>query len=178
MGDRPWALDKLHSWHRNILVDSMIINIILVHPHHHLETVIERWRENSFFTVLAGKLNFTVLAGKINFTVLAGKLNFYSFGGKTQFCVLAGKLDFTVLARKSDFVFWRENSVLRFLRKTQFLQFLRENSIFYGFRRKTQFYESNHSVAFTMVLVVRVISFHLLFLSVGFSLYSKIHFRD
>lgn len=43
MGDRPWALDKLHSWHRNILVDSMIIDIILVHPHHHLETVMERW---------------------------------------------------------------------------------------------------------------------------------------
>ncbi|CAN7099211.1 unnamed protein product [Brassica rapa subsp. narinosa] len=43
MGDRPWGLDKLHSWHRNILVDSMIIDIILVHPHHHLETVMERW---------------------------------------------------------------------------------------------------------------------------------------
>ncbi|CAE6075621.1 unnamed protein product [Arabidopsis arenosa] len=59
MGDRPPALEKLHSWHRNIL-DSMIIDIILVHPistdtldvddDHHgdstvrsAETVIERW---------------------------------------------------------------------------------------------------------------------------------------
>lgn len=44
MGDRPAALDKLHSWHRNIL-DSMIIDIILIHPSHHdhAETVIERW---------------------------------------------------------------------------------------------------------------------------------------
>ncbi|CAH8340645.1 unnamed protein product [Eruca vesicaria subsp. sativa] len=50
MGDRPAALDKLHSWHRNIL-DSMIIDIILVHPIPNedddslrsAETVIERW---------------------------------------------------------------------------------------------------------------------------------------
>ncbi|KAF2615994.1 hypothetical protein F2Q70_00011109 [Brassica cretica] len=53
MGDRPAALDKLHSWHRNIL-DSMIIDIILIHPtdsdddddHGNVrsaETVIERW---------------------------------------------------------------------------------------------------------------------------------------
>ncbi|VVB17746.1 unnamed protein product [Arabis nemorensis] len=54
MGDRPAALEKLHSWHRNIL-DSMIIDIILVHPipsdDDHVvdstlrsaETVIERW---------------------------------------------------------------------------------------------------------------------------------------
>ncbi|XP_010515310.1 PREDICTED: autophagy-related protein 13a-like [Camelina sativa] len=59
MGDRPAALEKLHSWHRNIL-DSMIIDIILVHPTTTIptdddlhdddgsvvrsaETVIERW---------------------------------------------------------------------------------------------------------------------------------------
>ncbi|KAL9831800.1 Autophagy-related protein 13a [Arabidopsis thaliana] len=58
MGDRPAALEKLHSWHRNIL-DSMIIDIILVHPISNdnldddddhsdsvvrsAETVIERW---------------------------------------------------------------------------------------------------------------------------------------
>ncbi|CAN8254837.1 unnamed protein product [Cochlearia groenlandica] len=55
MGDRPAVLEKLHSWHRNVL-DSMIIDIILVHPvpSHDLEddddsvvrseeTVIERW---------------------------------------------------------------------------------------------------------------------------------------
>ncbi|XP_010503619.1 PREDICTED: autophagy-related protein 13a [Camelina sativa] len=56
MGDRPAALEKLHSWHRNIL-DSMIIDIILVHPTtiptddddddgsvvRPAETVIERW---------------------------------------------------------------------------------------------------------------------------------------
>ncbi|CAA7055975.1 unnamed protein product [Microthlaspi erraticum] len=55
MGDRPAALEKLHSWHRNVL-DSMIIDIILVHPissdnleddHANssstTETVIERW---------------------------------------------------------------------------------------------------------------------------------------
>lgn len=42
MGDRPAALEKLHSWHRNVL-DSMIIDIILIHPNHDDETVIERW---------------------------------------------------------------------------------------------------------------------------------------
>ncbi|XP_010541521.1 PREDICTED: autophagy-related protein 13a isoform X2 [Tarenaya hassleriana] len=60
MGDRPAALEKLHSWHRNIM-DSMIIDIILVHPassnnldnnenytassssSSSSETVIERW---------------------------------------------------------------------------------------------------------------------------------------
>ncbi|KAF8091590.1 hypothetical protein N665_0443s0047 [Sinapis alba] len=48
MGDRPAALEKLHSWHRNIL-DSMIIDIILIHPNDEddsvrsAETVIERW---------------------------------------------------------------------------------------------------------------------------------------
>ncbi|KFK34234.1 hypothetical protein AALP_AA5G118500 [Arabis alpina] len=43
MGDRPAALDKLHSWHRNIL-DSLVIDIILVHPISTTpETVIERW---------------------------------------------------------------------------------------------------------------------------------------
>ncbi|KAL0721173.1 hypothetical protein Bca4012_035772 [Brassica carinata] len=48
MGDRPAALEKLHSWHRNIL-DSMIIDIILIHPtdddhrSSSSETVIERW---------------------------------------------------------------------------------------------------------------------------------------
>ncbi|KAJ0231431.1 Autophagy-related protein 13a [Hirschfeldia incana] len=46
MGDRPAAIEKLHSWHRNVL-DSMIIDIILIHPNNNnqssSETVIERW---------------------------------------------------------------------------------------------------------------------------------------
>uniref|UniRef100_A0A0D3CDQ0 Uncharacterized protein n=1 Tax=Brassica oleracea var. oleracea TaxID=109376 RepID=A0A0D3CDQ0_BRAOL len=58
--------------------------------------------ENSFFAVLAGKLNFAVLAGKLNFAVLRGKTRFCGFGGKVDFAVLAGKRDFTVLAGKLD----------------------------------------------------------------------------
>ncbi|KAH0922154.1 hypothetical protein HID58_022172 [Brassica napus] len=65
MGDRPWGLDKLHSWHRNILVDSMIIDIILVHPHHHLETVMERWAAEFVLIYKVSSFRDDVLSGDV-----------------------------------------------------------------------------------------------------------------